>query len=76
MNYFFFIFVQNRGTMKKSPNYRRNQSGRSLFENAHILESLSKQVNPFELISKMIEFEMFSPILESKLQTAERKSNL
>ena len=61
--------------MKKSPNYRRNQTGSSLFENAQTLEALSKQGNPLEFISKMIDFEIFRPILESKLQIAERKSN-
>lgn len=61
--------------MKKSPNYRRNQTGSSLFENAQTLEALSKQGNPLEFISKMIDFEMFRTILESKLQTTERKSN-
>ena len=61
--------------MKKSPNYRRNQSGNSLFENAQTLEALSKQGNPLEFISKMIDIEIFRPILESKLQTTERKSN-
>ena len=61
--------------MKKSPNYRRNQTGSSLFENAQTLEALSKQGNPLAFISKMIDFEMFRPILESKLQTTERKSN-
>lgn len=61
--------------MKKTPNYRRNQSSSSLFENAQTLESLSKQGNPLDFISKMIDFEMFRPILECKLQTDERKSN-
>ena len=61
--------------MKKIPNYRRNQTNSSLFENVQTLESLSKQGNPLEFISKMIDFEMFRPILESKLQTTERKSN-
>ena len=56
--------------MKKSPNYRLNQTGSSLFENAQTLEALSKQGNPLEFISKMIDFEMFRTILESKLQTA------
>lgn len=32
---------------------------------------MSKQGNPLEFISKMNDFEMFRPILESKLQTAE-----
>ena len=57
----------------KCPNYRRNQSGSNLFESAQTLEALSKQGNPLEFISKMIDFEMFRPILESKLQTSERK---
>jgi hypothetical protein len=46
--------------MKKSPNYRRNQSGSSLFEKAQTLEALSKQGNPLEFISKMIDFEIFA----------------
>lgn len=61
--------------MKKSHNYRRNQSCSGLFESTQTLEALSKQGNPLEFISKMIDFEMFRPILESKLQTSERKSN-
>lgn len=61
--------------MKKNPNYRRNQTGSSLFENAQTLEALSKQGNPLEFISSMIDFELFRLILESKLQTAEHKSN-
>ena len=43
--------------MNKSPNYRHNQSGSSLFENAQTLETLSKQRNPLGFISKMIDFE-------------------
>ena len=61
--------------MKKGPKYRRNQTCSCLFENAQTLEALSKQGNPLEFISKMIDFEMFRTILESKLQTSERKSN-
>lgn len=61
--------------MKKSPKYRRNQTYSCLFEKAQTLEALSKQGNPLEFISKMIAFEMFRTILESKLQTSERKSN-
>lgn len=61
--------------MKKSPKYRRNQTCSCLFENAQTLEAPSKQGNPLEFISKMIDFEMFRTILESKLQTSERKSN-
>lgn len=61
--------------MKKGSHYRRNQSSSSLFEHAQTLEALSKQGNPLEFISEMIDFEMFRPILESKLQTLERKSN-
>ena len=64
-----------REIIKKSPNYRRNQTGSSLFENVQTLESLPKQGNPLEFISKMIDFELFRPIIESKLQTSERKSN-
>ena len=61
--------------MKKSPKYRRNQSSNSLFENTQTLEALSKQGNPLEFISGMIDFEMFRPVLEGMLQTSERKSN-
>ena len=61
--------------MKKGSHYRRNQSSSSLFEHAQTLEALSKQGNPLEFISEMIDFEMFRPILESKLQTLECKSN-
>lgn len=62
--------------MKKSPKYRRNQTGSSLFENAQTLEALSKQGNPLEFILGIVDFEMFRSILESKLQTTERKSNV
>ena len=50
--------------MKKSPNYRRNQSNISLFEKSQTLEALSKQGNPLEFISGIVDFEMFRPILE------------
>ena len=58
--------------MKKGSHYRRNQSSSSLFEHAQTLEALSKQGNPLEFISEMIDFEMFRPILEAncKLQNA------
>ena len=39
--------------MKKSPNYRHNQTGSSLFENTQTLEALSKQGNPLEFISNL-----------------------
>ena len=61
--------------MKKNPNYHCNQSSSSLFENAQTLESLSKQSNPSEFISKMIDFGIFRSFFENKLQTAGRKSN-
>lgn len=47
--------------MKKSPNYRRNQSNISLFEKSQTLEALSKQGNPLEFISGIVDFEMFRP---------------
>ena len=47
--------------MKKGSHYRRNQSSSSLFEHAQTLEALSKQGNPLEFISEMIDFEMFRP---------------
>lgn len=61
--------------MKKSPRYRHNQSSSSLFENAQTLESLSKQGNPLEFISEVVDFETFRTVLEERLQTQERKSN-
>ena len=61
--------------MKKRPNYRRNQTNRSLFESTQTLEALSKQGNPLEFISGIVDFEMFRPVLEELLQTQERKSN-
>ena len=61
--------------MKKRPNYRRNQTNRSLFESVQTLEALSKQGNPLEFISGIVDFEMFRPVLEERLQTQERKSN-
>lgn len=61
--------------MKRKPQYRRNQTSRSLFENTQTLVSLSKQGNPLEFISGIVDFERFRPILESKLQTDERRSN-
>ena len=66
---------KNKTEYEKGSHYRRNQSSSSLFEHAQTLEALSKQGNPLEFISEMIDFEMFRPILESKLQTSERKSN-
>lgn len=61
--------------MKKRPNYRRNQTNRSLFESVQTLEALSKQGNPLEFISGIVDFEMFRPVLEERLQTQERKNN-
>ena len=64
-----------REIKKNNPSYRRNQASSSLFETAQTLESLSKQGNPLEFVSRIVDFEMFRSIIESKLQTAERKSN-
>lgn len=61
--------------MKKCPVYRSKQTNSNLFENFQTLESLSRQGNPLEFISEIVDFELFRPILESKLQTQERKSN-
>lgn len=74
MNYFVNL-SKIRQEMKKMPQYRRNQSNSSLFENVQTLEALSRQGNPLEFSSKIVDFKMFRPILESKLQTTERKSN-
>ncbi len=40
--------------MKKSPNYRRNLTGSSLFENAQTLETLSKQGNLYQKLEKVL----------------------
>ena len=61
--------------MKKSHNYRHNQSSNSLFENTQTLEALSKQGDSLEFLSGMIDFEKFRLVLEGMLQTSERKSN-
>lgn len=61
--------------MKKQPTYRCRQANIYLFENEQTLESLSKQGNPLEYISKIVDFEIFRPVLEAGLQTQERKSN-
>lgn len=74
MNYFVYL-CKIREILKKRPNYRRNQTSSSLFEQAQTLESLSKHGNPLEFISRIVDFEMFRSILEERLQTQERKSN-
>ena len=52
--------------MKKNPSYHRNQASISLFETAQTLESLSKQGNPLEFVSRIVDFEIyFEEILNS-----------
>ena len=46
--------------MKKPSKYRSNQTIISLFENFQTLESLSKQGNPLEFISGIVDFEYFA----------------
>lgn len=53
--------------MKKQPTYRCRQANINLFENEQTLESLSKQGNPLEYISKIVDFEIFRPVLEARL---------
>ena len=62
--------------MKKSPNYRRNQTGSILFDNAQTLQALSKQGNPLEFISKMIDFEIFRPFLKASCKSQNARAML
>lgn len=61
--------------MRKSGKYRKNQHSKNLFEEESTLESLSKMGNVLDMISELVDFEMFRSTLESSLQTQERKSN-
>jgi IS5 family transposase len=51
------------------------QGKRSLFDEEFITEQLSAIGNPLEIISKVIDFEMFRPTLESKLLNTEKINN-
>lgn len=57
-----------------STNYK-SQGKRSLFDEEFIVEKLSVIGNPLEVISKVIDFEMFRSTLENKLQNTEKINN-
>ena len=59
--------------MEKTTVYRRPM-GESLFEEEFTVEALSEMGNPLERLSKLVDFEMFRPILEEALLTKEVKS--
>ncbi|EGN56194.1 LOW QUALITY PROTEIN: transposase, IS4 family [Hallella multisaccharivorax DSM 17128] len=59
--------------MQKETIYREPMS-ESLFEEEFTLDALSKLGNPLERLSKLVDFEMFRPILEEALLTKECKS--
>lgn len=50
--------------MRKSPKYRCNNTGKSLFENDKTFESLSNQGNSLEFIPEIVDFKMFRTVLE------------
>ena len=53
----------------------KTQVKRSLFDEEFIEAQLSAIGNPLELISKVIDFEMFRPTLESKLLNTHKINN-
>ena len=52
--------------MQKTTIYRKSM-GASLFEEDFTIEALSQMGNPLELLSKLVDFEMFRPSLEDVL---------
>ena len=59
--------------MDKKTIYRKPM-GESLFEEEFTVEALSLMGNPLERLSKLVDFEMFRPLLEDALLTKECKS--
>ena len=53
----------------------KKQGKRSLFDEEFIREQLSAKGNPLEVISKVIDFEMFRSTLENKLLNADKINN-
>ena len=51
------------------------QGKKSLFDEQNSLELLSEIGNPLEMVSKVIDFEMFRPTLENKLLNTNKKNN-
>ena len=53
----------------------RSTGKKTLFDQQFSTEKLSKIGNPLEKIGKVIDFEMFRPLLEGKLLNASKKNN-
>jgi len=53
----------------------KTQGKRTLFDEQNSLELLSEIGNPLEMVSKVIDFEMFRPTLEKKLLNTNKKNN-
>jgi IS5 family transposase len=53
----------------------KSQGKRSLFAEEFIVEKLSSLGNPLEVISKVIDFEMFRPTLENSMLNHNKKNN-
>jgi transposase, IS5 family len=51
------------------------QGKKSFFDEQNSLELLSEIGNPLEMVSKVIDFEMFRPTLENKLLNTHKKNN-
>ena len=68
------IFVQPKGIKMKIQKYKK--SGKSgLFDEQDIVQKLSNIGNPLEMLSFVIDFEMFRGELESKLLNHDKKNN-
>lgn len=57
------------------PQIYKSQGKKSLFDEQFISEQLSEIGNPLEMVSKVIDFEMFRTTLENKLLNTHKKSN-
>ena len=53
----------------------KTQGKKSLFDEQNSIELLSEMGNPLEMVSKVIDFEMFRPTLEKKLLNTNKKNN-
>jgi len=53
----------------------KTRGSKGLFDEQFITEQLSNMGNPLEAISKVLDFEMFRPLLEAKLLNKDKKNN-
>jgi hypothetical protein len=53
----------------------KSTGNRSLFDNQYSVEKLSEIGNPLERISRVIDFEMFRGLFESKLLNTSKRTN-